>query len=257
MFPYLLALCILSSIVFHPDSAPLSYIMEQLISLYTTTYGTAPYKIDQLPKAGSNRTYYRLYDSTGNSVIGVTGTSQDENIAFITLAKHFATQQIAVPKVIAASADGLHYIQQDLGSCSLYDTLKGGRENNGEYNEHEQALLINTIKELPKIQFHGAQGINWNVCYPIAEYDSTAILFDLNYFKYCFLKATGLEFHEMKLENDLQAFTHDLMQCCNTGIDTFMYRDFQARNIMLGEDGTPYFIDFQGGRKGPFYYDLP
>ena len=256
MFSYFLTPCILSSIVFHPDSAPLSYIMEQLISLYTTTYGTAPYKIDQLPKAGSNRTYYRLYDSTGNSVIGVTGTSQDENIAFITLAKHFATQQIAVPKVIAASADSLHYIQQDLGSCSLYDTLKGGRENNGEYNEHELALLINTIKELPKIQFHGAQGINWNVCYPIAEYDSTAILFDLNYFKYCFLKATGLEFHEMKLENDLQAFTHDLMQCCNTGIDTFMYRDFQARNIMLGEDGTPYFIDFQGGRKGPFYYDL-
>lgn len=230
--------------------------MEQLIKLYTDIYGTAPYKAAQLPKAGSNRTYYRLSDSAGNSVIGVAGTSQDENIAFITLAKHFAKQQIAVPQVIATSADSFHYIQQDLGSCSLYDSLKQGRESNGEYSEYEQALLIKTIHELPKIQFQGATGINWDVCYPIAEYDSTAILFDLNYFKYCFLKATGIEFHELKLENDLQAFTHDLMHCCGTAVETFMYRDFQARNIMLGEDNTPYFIDFQGGRKGPFYYDL-
>ena len=232
--------------------------MKQLITLYTETYGIAPKHIAQLPKAGSNRTYYRLYDEKGDSVIGVVGTSYEENNAFVTMAEHFASKQIPVPKVIAVTADRQRYIQQDLGAYSLYDAIKSGRESNGEYSEYEQELLIKAIRQLPKIQIEGADGIDWTVCYPITEYDSKAILFDLYYFKYCFLKATGIEFHELKLEDDFQSMANDLVNCCHetTSMPTFMYRDFQARNIMLYNNETPYFIDFQGGRKGPYYYDL-
>ena len=113
-------------------------------------------------------------------------------------------------------------------------------------------LLCHTMEMLPKIQFRGAQGLDWSVCYPEPEFNERMVMFDLNYFKYCFLKATGLEFNEARLQDDFERLKDDLMQDMG---DTFMYRDFQARNVML-KDGEPYFIDFQGGRKGPIYYDV-
>lgn len=117
----------------------------------------------------------------------------------------------------------------------------------------EQELLRRTIRELPNIQMRGARGLDFSNCYPQAEFDVNSVLFDLNYFKYCFLKATELDFHEMKLEADFRLLAKDLTaEKC----DAFLYRDFQARNVMLDSKGNPYFIDFQGGRKGPYYYDL-
>lgn len=106
-----------------------------------------------------------------------------------------------------------------------------------------------TIRELPNIQIRGARGLEWKNCYPQPEFDVDSVLFDLNYFKYCFLKPTDLDFHELKLEANFRLFAKDLT---SEKMDSFLYRDFQARNIMLDENGNPYFIDFQGGRKGPF-----
>ena len=99
----------------------------------------------------------------------------------------------------------------------------------------------------------GAGGLDWSMCYPQPEFDEDNVLFDLNYFKYCFLKPVGLDFHELKLEANFRLFAKDLTA---ETTESFMYRDFQARNIMLGADGGPFFIDFQGGRKGPYYYDV-
>ncbi|MEG2849819.1 MAG: RNase adapter RapZ, partial [Bacteroidales bacterium] len=105
----------------------------------------------------------------------------------------------------------------------------------------------------PKLQFEGGKGLDYSVCFPQPEFDEKMISFDLNYFKYCFLKTTGLEFSEIKLYEDFKKISADLLH--NGNEETFLYRDFQARNVMLVK-GEPYFIDFQGGRKGPFYYDL-
>jgi len=140
-----------------------------------------------------------------------------------------------------------------LGHTSLFDAIRGGREAGGRYNQNEQQLLIKTIRALPNFQIRGARGLDWKNCYPQPEFDEESVLFDLNYFKYCFLKATGLDFHELKLEANFHMFAQDLTSETS---DCFLYRDFQARNVMLDQEGNPYFIDFQGGRKGPFYYDL-
>lgn len=227
--------------------------MEQLVTLYTRWCGRKPATIEKMAGAGSNRAYYRLTGDDGKSVVGVVGTSRDENHAFVFLSRHFVRRQLQVPEVLAVSEDEMRYLQTDLGATSLFGAIRGGREAGGRYNLKEVELLKRTIRELPNIQIRGARELDFCHCYPQPEFDQDSVLFDLNYFKYCFLKATALDFHEMKLEADFRMFAKDL-----TGepMEAFMYRDFQARNVMIDAEGKPWFIDFQGGRKGPFYYDL-
>lgn len=227
--------------------------MQQLRELYQGWSGSAPATIEKLAGAGSNREYYRMGDAEGHTVVGCIGTSRDENHAFITLARHFAQRQLPVPHVLAATPDELRYLQQDLGTISLFDAIRGGREAGGRYTLAEQQLLRRTIRELPNIQIRGARGLDFSQCYPQPEFDTDSVLFDLNYFKYCFLKATEIDFHELKLEADFRLLAKDLTA---EPADAFLYRDFQARNVMLTADNRPFFIDFQGGRRGPFYYDL-
>ena len=229
--------------------------MHLLKELYKEWKGHESAKVEQLAGAGSNRIYYRMYDEDGSSVIGVVGTSRDENHAFITMSSHFNKRQLPVPEVLAIGSDGLRYIQSDLGSTSLFDAIRGGRDSGGRYNQHEKELLKRTVRQLPNIQVRGARGMDWSVCYPQPEFDTDNVLFDLNYFKYCFLKATGLDFHELKLEAAFRLFAKDLTSDAESSY-AFMYRDFQARNIMLDGEGNPHFIDFQGGRRGPYYYDI-
>ena len=227
--------------------------MEKLINLYRAWCGRQPRYCRQLSGAGSNRTYIRITGGEGQTVIGVIGTSRDENHAFVSLARHFTNKQLPVPEILAVSSDELRYLQTDLGDVSLFDAIRGGRDAGGRYNQYEKQLLVNAIKALPDIQIRGAQGLDWNCCYPQPEFNVDSVRFDLNYFKYCFLKATELDFHELKLEANFRMFAKDLV---SEPSNSFLYRDFQARNIMLDGRGKPYFIDFQGGRKGPFYYDL-
>ena len=225
--------------------------MQQLKELYIHWKGESPAQIEKLPGAGSNRGYYRLTGADGQTVIGCVGTSREENHAFISLARHFQAKDLPVPHVLAVSSDEMRYLQTDLGSTSLFDALKSGREGGGRYNPQEVDLLRQTMSLLPRLQFLGAQDLDFSVCYPQPVFDEMGVMFDLNYFKYCYLKATGIDFHEVRLEEDFRLLARDLT--AHSG-DTFLYRDFQARNIMLSP--TPHFIDFQGGRRGPVYYDL-
>jgi len=223
---------------------------DSLESLFEHYTGQKIEERYELTSSGSHRRYFRL--KGGNlSIIGVIGTCFEENKAFCELDKHFRNKGIKVPKVLAISADGMSYIQEDLGDDQLYKIISQGRET-GSYSSYESRLLCSAMEKLPKIQFKGAEGVDFNVCYPEAEFNERMVMFDLNYFKYCFLKATGLEFNEVTLQKDFEKLKDDLLEDIG---NTFMYRDFQARNVMI-KDGEPYFIDFQGGRRGPIYYDV-
>lgn len=227
--------------------------MQKLSALYISFTGAEPKSVEAITGSGSNRQYVRFTSAEGCSVIGVIGTSLDENHAFCYLADHFIRKHLPVPRVLAVADDGLRYLQEDLGARSLFDALKGGRDACGSYNETEQQLLRRTIAQLPALQILGADGLDFSQCYPQAEMDQTSVSFDLNYFKYCFLKPTGLDFHELRLEEDFRRLAEDLTSDLQTA---FLYRDFQARNVMLDASGNPHFIDFQGGRRGPVQYDL-
>ncbi len=204
----------------------------------------------ELSASGSNRRYFRL-TGEGESVIGVQGTSADENAAFLYMAAHFKEKGLNVPQVYAYSDNKMNYIQEDLGDTLLFDFIAEGRKT-GVFCEREKQMLRKTMRALARFQVVGAEDFNFNMCYPLPEFNLRSIEWDLNYFKYCFLKATGLDFQEDRLENDFDRLAYILLQSRS---ETFMYRDFQSRNVMVHND-EPYFIDFQGGRKGPIYYDV-
>lgn len=189
---------------------------------------------------GSNRVYTRETDENGRSVIRVVGTNRDENRAFIYMARHFHALGLPVPEVYWVSEDEMSYTQQDLGDTILFDHLD------------DTSLLERAIRALAHVQIEGAQGFDWNICFPVPAFDERSIRWDLNYFKYCFLKGTKVEFSEPKLEDEFDKIVKIILA---QPADTFLYRDFQSRNVMI-KDGQPYFIDFQGGRRGPTQYDV-
>ena len=223
-----------------------------LSKLYADRSGFLPEKVTELPSSGSNRRYFRLSKADGTeSIIGVLGTSLAENRAFIYMARHFASKGLPVPEVLEVSDDEMAYIQTDLGDTLLFKEIEKGRLTRS-FSTAERDLLIKTVRLLPRVQFLGADGMDFSVCYPTSCFDERSIMWDLNYFKYCFLKATGLDFEEDSLEDDFRALADVLLKA---DVNTFMYRDFQSRNVMI-RNGEPWLIDFQGGRRGPFYYDV-
>lgn len=192
-----------------------------------------------IKQQGSNRVYTRETDANGRSVIRVQGTNRDENRAFIYMARHFHALGLPVPELYWVSEDEMSYTQEDLGDTLLFNNL-------------DPVLLARAIRALAHIQIEGAKDFDWSVCFPVPAMDERAIRWDLNYFKYCFLKGTGIEFSEPRLEDD---FDHLVQVITAQPADAFLYRDCQSRNIMI-KDGQPYFIDFQGGRRGPTQYDV-
>lgn len=212
--------------------------MEQLRELYERHFGAEWTAAVLLPGSGSNRKYYRIERDGHKPVIGVIGTDRDENRAFISISRHFRSKGLRAPEVLAEAQD--IYIQEDLGDKALYDDLN--------ISDVEK-----TVRYLPSVQILGAVDMDFSVCFPEPAFSPRMVNFDLNYFKYCFLKPSGLEFNEIKLQDDFDRLCADVLS--DDVLTGFMYRDFQARNIMM-KDGEPWLIDFQGGRRGPILYDL-
>ena len=223
---------------------------RKLEQLYKEKFGFEPQTVVRLTGDGSNRVYYRL-SSGDSSVIGAVGTSVEENRAFITLSEALLAAGVSAPKVLAVSDDLRCYLQEDIGDVTLFTSLSCARER-GCFNASEVELLCKVVSSLPKIQFGVPEHFDFTLCYPVSDFNERVVMWDLNYFKYCFLKGVGVEFDESRLEDEFDRMTALLL---SDNDNVFLYRDFQSRNVML-KDGEPCFIDFQGGRRGPIYYDI-
>ena len=172
-------------------------------------------------------------------------------MAFLEFSAHFRNKDIPVPFIYAVSADQRTYLQEDLGSVTLFDFLGKTREEEG-FSEKIVDEYKKVLCQLPRIQLIAGKDIDYSCCYPREAFDKQSMMWDLNYFKYYFLKLSQVPFDEQALENDFQAFTDYLLAVDD---NAFLYRDFQSRNVML-KDGGVYFIDYQGGRRGALQYDL-
>jgi aminoglycoside/choline kinase family phosphotransferase len=225
-------------------------IKEEVIRLYEKHFGEEMTAFELLPASGSYREYCRI-KSRNHQAIGAYNADVKENQAFIAFTNHFFAENMPVPEIYAVNTDETCYLQEDLGNLTLFDYLSKTRELEG-FSEKIVNVYKRVLIELPKLQITAGNGINYNYCYPRAAFDKQSMMWDLNYFKYYFLKLAKIPFDEQLLEDDFKTFTKYLLEAES---DYFLYRDFQSRNIML-RDNKVAFIDYQGGRKGPLQYDL-
>lgn len=223
---------------------------DALDRLFRDRFGGKVESFTLLKGDGSGRKYWRLAGG-GQSAIGVYGPDSLENRAFLEFSRHFRRAGLPVPEIHAENpALGL-YLQEDLGDQTLFGFLAETRTP-GEFPSAAIALYEQVVQVLPRFQIEAGRSLNYDVCYPRASFDQRSILWDLNYFKYYFLRLAGVPFNEQELEDDFQRFAAFLLEA---GQEYFLYRDFQSRNIML-RGGEPWFIDYQGGRRGPLQYDI-
>lgn len=224
---------------------------DSLLQLYKSYFDKEPETVFPISAQGSGRRYYRFI-SDGESVIGAINDNIAENKAFVYLSERLRKSGINVPEVYTVSDDFTRYLQKDLGDLSLFEAMVAGRET-GEFNDAEKCLLKQTMKALPEIQFKGAESVDFSRCYPQERFDRHSVMWDLNYFKYCYLKNVSEDIDEVALETEFELLADMLLAQSET--KALLYRDFQSRNVMI-VNGTPWFIDFQGARQGPPYYDV-
>ncbi len=226
---------------------PLTKIIADIYQKYS---GSEPFSLIQLPATASDRLYFRITSHTKQTVIATHSQNVRENKSFVNLAKHFASHTLNVPQILHVEPDFSTYLQEDLGDISLFSLLQEQPEN--QITENIKRHYANALQQLIRFQFDASGNLDFTQCYPVEAFDKQSMMWDLNYFKYNFLKPSAIEFEEDLLEKDFHTMTDFLL---NDDLQFFMFRDFQSRNIMISGNES-WLIDFQGGRKGPVLYDL-
>lgn len=218
--------------------------------LYQNWAGEDSTDMELLPESGSYRRYYRIR-SRNKHAMGAFYDSPPENKAFIELTRHFKKKGLDVPEIFMVDDDFRAYLLEDLGDKVLFNHISSIRKKEG-FTEELTEIYKNVIDELIKLQMIAGKDVDYSVCYPSGDFDTQAYMWDLNYFKYNFLKLAQIPYNEYYLEEDFRKLVQLLMSVESS---YFVYRDFQTRNIMLHKNKL-YFIDYQGGRRGPVHYDL-
>ncbi len=224
--------------------------MQLLMKMFTTNTGEDVESVNLLPPSGSYREYVRIIGG-GKSALGAYNPDRKENEAFIGFSEHFRSKGLKVPHVYDNDLENDIYLVEDLGTTTLFDFLQENRTDY-EFSETLIDFYKKTIEELVLFQLNGSDGFKFELCYPRKAFDRQSMQWDLHYFKYYFLKLAQIPFDEQALEEDFQHLIDFLLEA---ETHYFLYRDFQSRNIII-KDGEPWFIDYQGGRKGALQYDL-
>ncbi len=223
---------------------------NKLKILFTAWSKEEVVKVTPLAESGSDRKYFRLF-SENFTTLGVYNADSKENLAFIEFTKHFQKKGLKVPEILAEEVTENIYLIEDLGDTTLFAFLTEEHKTSA-FSKELQQKYYQVLDALPEFQIKGGEGLNYSLCYPRSSFDKQSMMWDLNYFKYYFLKLAQIPFEEQALEDDYQKFTDYLLEANQ---NYFLYRDFQSRNIMVKNDEV-YFIDYQGGRKGALQYDL-
>lgn len=223
---------------------------ETLRQLFALWAGEEVREMLKLSANGSNRQYWRLRGERHQCIAAYNGDVR-ENEAFYYYSHFLGRKGICVPQVYAIDATRCCYLQEDLGDTTLYNYVYDKRRQGGGFDAEVLELYKRVLGDLAEIQLAG-RDMDFAKAYPRSAFDAQSMQWDLNYFKYYFLKLKYVPFDEELLERDYQTLIDYLL---DTDCGYFLYRDFQSRNIML-RDGKPYYIDFQGGRRGAAQYDV-
>ncbi|HET7440881.1 MAG TPA: RNase adapter RapZ [Terriglobales bacterium] len=226
--------------------------MEILKSLFKRHFGSPVERVQALQGdlGGSGRKIVRLANER-HSAVGILYGVREENAAFLEFSQHFRRHGLPVPEIYGEDLEQGAYLEEDLGDISLFEFLSKNRVGD-EIDPAVIEIYLRVVEILPRFQVEAGRDLNYRLCYPRESFDRQSISWDLNYFKYYFLRLAGIPFNEQALEDDFARLTKFLL---GAGRDYFLYRDVQSRNVML-PGGQPFFLDYQGGRKGALQYDI-
>ena len=226
--------------------------MNVLKELFEQHFQTQAERVEPLQGqlGGSGRAILRLAGGPFQA-IGILHSVREENAAFLEFTRHFLRHGLPVPEIYAEELNQGAYLEEDLGDTTLFEFLGKCRVGDDVSPQAIEAYR-RVVSVLPRFQVEAGRDLNFSLCYPRDRFDRQSIAWDLNYFKYYFLRLAGIPFNEQALEDDFNRFTNFLL---GAEADYFLYRDFQSRNVML-RDGQPFFLDYQGGRRGALQYDI-
>src|SRR6267378_148701 len=213
--------------------------MEVLTRLFEQHFHAPVERVQPLQGqlGGSGRKIVRL-SSEKLSAIGILYNVREENAAFLEFSRHFRRHGLPVPEIYAEDLSQGAYLEEDLGDTTLFGFLSKNRSGETISPQVIDAYR-KVVATLPRFQIEAARDLNYKVCYPRSSFDRQSIAWDLNYFKYYFLRLAGIPFNEQALEDDFSRLTKFLLSADR---DYFMYCDFQSRNILL-RNGHPFFLD--------------
>ena len=234
-------------------------LIVKMTQLCESALGVTPFSLHEIPACGSYRRYVRIFLPDGSTLMGTWNADKKENAAFISFAQSFYQQGLPVPLILAVDEENDMYIQEDLGQDNLFALVQRDwlplleADADAHFPEYLKDLYYRSLRELLRLQMAGKDCIDYSKATPCPSFHRDAIHWDLNYFKYMFLRICRVPFDEQALEDDFRRFSAFLLQ---VPCDYFLYRDFQSANIMVTFEGNIAFIDFQGGRRGALQYDL-
>jgi aminoglycoside/choline kinase family phosphotransferase len=226
--------------------------MDVLQQIFARHFGAPATEVKPLQGelGGSGRKIIRLANEAA-SAIGILYGVREENLAFLEFSRHFRRHGLPVPEIYGEDLDHGAYLEEDLGDTTLFEFLSTNRGGD-KIAPAAVDVYRKVVAILPRFQVEAGRDLNYKVCYPRGSFDRQSIAWDLNYFKYYFLRLAGIVLNEQALEDDFSRLTKFLLSAPR---DYFLYRDFQSRNIML-RGANPFFLDYQGGRRGALQYDI-
>jgi len=225
-------------------------LLHTLSKAYVQVFCTPPESYQQLPGSGSARTYIRFLHPH-HKVLGVYHPCVEENKAFINYTHQLHAFGVPVPKVWDIPGEACYYFVEDLGTETLLTWLQRERTQ-GTWPAEATERYKKVVTELARAQIVAGASFDYTFAHPVSSFNRQSMRWDLDYFKYYFVKRSGVKCNEHQLE---LSFNNLLNKLASIDAEHFMFRDFQARNILFTND-RPWFIDYQGGRRGPLQYDV-
>jgi aminoglycoside/choline kinase family phosphotransferase len=224
----------------------IAQIGSTIEQLFKEHFGKPVESIALIPMSGSDRKYYRV-QGAGTTAVGTYSNNVAENNTFLYITELFRKAKVPVPEVYVVSKDRRCYLQQDLGTTSLFVVMLREGHTDG-VKKH----FLSAVSQLVKIQWIAGRDVDYKQCYASKQFDEKVIMSDLLYFKYYFADLQNISYDRSVLMAEMEQMSKDLGR---VQPHTLMYRDFQSRNIMV-QDGQVHFIDYQGFMQGPPQYDL-
>ena len=175
--------------------------MDVLKNLFEQHFHAPPTRVVQLQGelGGSGRKIIRLANDK-STAIGILYGVREENAAFLAFSKHFHRHGLPVPEIYGEDLSQGAYLEEDLGDTTLFEFLSKNRSGENIAREAIEAYR-QVVAILPRFQVEAARDLDYSACYPCPSFDRQSIAWDLNYFKYYFLRLAGIPFSEPALED--------------------------------------------------------